>query len=158
MITALALTGHRPDKIGGYSDDVHDRLVYLAVDAFTELQPRSVISGMALGWDQAGAEAAIILDIPLLAYLPFPGQDAKWPPNSRRFYERLLERATRVKECSGPGYDAKKMLYRNVCMVNDCHTLLALWNGSNGGTAHCVSYALKARKPMVNLWQKWITR
>lgn len=121
-----------------------------------ELRPRDVISGMALGWDQACAEAAIVLGIPFYAYIPFVGQENKWPVKSQKFYHILLGRAAGVKECSPAGYDPEKMLYRNVCMVNDCHTLLALWDGSNGGTAHCVNYALKVGKPMINAWQRWV--
>ena len=55
----VAGTGHRPNKLGGYDDDIYQRLVTLAMTYLEETRPKRVISGMALGWDQALAEAAV---------------------------------------------------------------------------------------------------
>lgn len=53
----VAGTGHRPNKLGGYGDDVFERLVALARTYLWHMEPWHVISGMALGWDQALAQA-----------------------------------------------------------------------------------------------------
>ena len=73
----IAATGHRPDKLGGYGSIVADRLFHLAYETLEELAPTLVISGMALGWDMAVAEAAFCLDIPFHAYRPFEGQESQ---------------------------------------------------------------------------------
>ena len=60
----IAGTGHRPDKLGGYSDDVLSKLIKLARTTLFDLKPKKVISGMALGWDMALAYAALALTEP----------------------------------------------------------------------------------------------
>jgi uncharacterized phage-like protein YoqJ len=151
----IAGTGHRPDKLGGYSPHIAKRLIDLASDALRTNQPSTVISGMALGWDMALAEAAINLDIPLHAYIPFDGQEMVWPMTSKLFYRSLLKKAQLVKICSPGGFSRAAMQHRNVCMVNDCDKLLALWDGSNGGTANCLVYATSIKKPYINLWSQF---
>lgn len=40
-------------------------------------------------------------------------------------------------------------------MVDDCDSLLALWDGSSGGTKNCLDYARKKGKPYINLWDRF---
>jgi uncharacterized phage-like protein YoqJ len=53
------------------------------------------------------------------------------------------------------GYAAHKMHVRNKWMVNKCNKVLALWDGSKGGTGNCVSYALSVDRPIENAWKRW---
>ena len=46
-------TGHRPNKLGGYTQAAQLKLYNVAVEVLEELKPTTVISGMAIGWDQA---------------------------------------------------------------------------------------------------------
>lgn len=148
----VAGTGHRPNKLGGYGMPATVRLVDLARDWLEENKPEKVISGMALGWDYALAAAAFDLDIPFIAAVPFEGQDKMWPDESKRNYRALLEEADKVVYVCEPGYAPWKMQKRNEWMVDACDTLLAVWNGTSGGTANCVRYADSKGKPIVNLW------
>jgi hypothetical protein len=75
----LAATGHRPDKLGGYDLSIYRKLVGLAYSYLRKQTPDVVISGMALGWDQAVAEAAVKASTPFIAAIPFRGQESKWP-------------------------------------------------------------------------------
>lgn len=150
----LAGTGHRPDKLGGYGDDIYNRLVALATDSLIRLNPSHVISGMALGWDQALAEAALNLQLPVIAAVPFKDQERMWPASSQNKYHRILDRCT-VQEVCPPGFAAWKMQRRNQWMVDNCDVLLALWNGSTGGTDNCIQYALEKERTIVNLWEVW---
>lgn len=152
----IAGTGHRPDKLGGYSPHIAKQLIDLASDALREHQPSTVISGMALGWDMALAEAAVNLGIPFHAYVPFEGQELVWPMTSKLFYRALLKKAQFVRICSPGGFSRQAMQHRNICMVDACDQLLALWDGSNGGTANCLVYATSVGKPYINLWSKFI--
>ena len=53
------------------------------------------------------------------------------------------------------GYAGWKMQERNKWMVDHCDEVLALWNGTSGGTSNCVAYANKIGKPINNLWEKY---
>jgi uncharacterized phage-like protein YoqJ len=152
----LAGTGHRPDKLGGYNQAVWDRVYKLAYDELKRIRPDVVISGMALGWDQCLAQAAIDHKIPMHAYVPFEGQEKAWLRESQTRYWALRRAATQVKIVCEGDYASWKMGKRNQAMVNDCTHVLALWNGSSGGTANCVYYAKSQRRPIHNCWDKYV--
>lgn len=152
----IAGTGHRPEKLGGYSKQVADRLTDLAVAAIKQLKPSLVISGMALGWDTALAKAAIETKTWLLAAIPFKGQESKWPEQSKMEYCKLIERAHKAIVLFGEGYSPIKMQKRNEWMVDEADMILALWDGSSGGTSNCIEYANRVGKPIRNLWKSWV--
>lgn len=151
----VAVTGHRPDKLGGYSDIATSRLKQFALETLAKYQPSEVITGMALGWDQAIAGAAYALGIPFLAFVPFIGQEGKWPKESQLEYRRLLELAELVYVVSSGGYSSDKMHTRNRAMVDHCDSLIALWNGSVGGTSNCHGYAVVHGRNVINVWPEW---
>ncbi|MFC5511127.1 SLOG family protein [Massilia jejuensis] len=151
----LAGTGHRPDKLGGYGAGVSARLVDLARAALVKHQPDEVISGMALGWDTALALAAIELGIPLTAAVPFEGQERKWRPEQQEQFRAILALATTVAIVSPGGYAVWKMQTRNEWMIDRATGVLALWNGSGGGTGNCIEYARTRQVEIVNLWGAW---
>lgn len=151
----IAATGHRPDKLGGYGDDVADRLRDLAAAHIAERKPISFISGMALGWDMACAEASLGLGVPLIAAIPFKGQEKGWPPDSQKRYHAILGRAARI-ETIAQFPSARAFQRRNEWMVKTATEIVALWNGTNGGTRNCVIYANKRCVPIVNLWERWV--
>ncbi len=151
----VAGTGHRPDKLGGYRRETFEKLVRLCLHALTRLQPVEVISGMALGYDQALAEACVRLRTPFAAYVPFAGQESKWPEDSRRTYELLMAHASRVVVVCEGGYAPWKMQKRNERMFDDCQIVLGLWNGTTGGTGNAVGYGRRIDRPILNLWGRW---
>lgn len=155
MGITIAGTGHRPNKLGGYGDEVYGRLVDLATAALRQHDVGHVIAGGALGWDQALAEAAINLGLDLTLALPFEGFEAKWPAESKQRLTRHIQAAAEVVLVEPPGYAAWKMQSRNRWMVDRCDLLLALWDGSEGGTANCLAYAAQVGKPHRNLWGSW---
>jgi uncharacterized phage-like protein YoqJ len=153
----IVATGHRPSKLGGYEFKVFDALVHLACEYLISLPelPDHGISGMALGWDQAWAQALTEFAIPFTAAVPCDGQDSRWPMRSRTRYHYLLGKAHQiVVVCPGP-YEAWKMERRNRWMVDNADAVVALWNGTSGGTANCVAYAKAQGKTPVNLWAQW---
>ena len=139
----VAFTGHRPDKLGGYKvpNPIYDHVYKQIKTALQELKPDKVISGMALGVDQWAAAIAYKLGIPFLAAIPFDGQESAWPQESQKTF-RLLRRlaSEEVIVCEG-GYAASKMQTRNIWVVDHCDKLIAVWDGSKGGTGNCVEYA-----------------
>jgi uncharacterized phage-like protein YoqJ len=151
----LAATGHRPDKLGGYDAETEKKLIDFAMSTLREHHPSTVISGMAIGWDMAIAMAAIRLKIPFWAYLPFVGQELRWPSTTRLLYHAVLRKAQRTVVCSEGGFSKSAMQVRNMRMVDDCEHIVALWNGSTGGTANCIHYAQGQGRPYTNYWPEW---
>ena len=152
----VAGTGHRPDKLGGYGPRAASVLFDLAFYELKYISPDAVISGMAIGWDQALAAAALHIGVPLWAYVPFRGQEVLWPPSAQRAYKKILNEAESVDYICDPGFAAWKMQERNKAMVDDCTKVLALWDGSAGGTGNCVKYANRQGKPVLNCWSRFL--
>ena len=156
MITA-AFTGHRPERLGGYSPAIEQALYALATATLRTHAPDQVISGMALGWDQAVARAALDLKIPTLAAIPFAGQECVWPAEARARYHALLGRCSARHTVSVSPYSAHKLHLRDQWMVDHSVQLIALWDGlPTGGTYSTVRYAEREGKPVVNVWPAWL--
>lgn len=148
----IAATGHRPEKLGGYSPEAFDRLYRLACWYLMARQPSAVISGLALGWDQAWAKAAIELGIPCHGAVPFEGQQSRWPEESQARYWALRNQCASVTIVCDAGYSARAMQLRNIWMVGHCNLVCALWDGTAGGTANCVKYAQKVGRAVENIY------
>lgn len=149
----VAVTGHRPNKLGGYKPNpVQDRVrasIRKCILAYKEAYPDLVmITGMALGVDQWVAEICIDLGVPFWAAIPFAGQELAWPKPSQDHYRKLLAKAAEVTVVCEGGYELYKMQVRNEWMVDRCRELMAVWDGTQGGTGNCVNYAQKVQKPM----------
>lgn len=156
----LAGTGHRPEKLligsrSAFHPQVFLRVVDLARAALERQRPSRVISGMALGWDTALAVAATELGIPFDAYVPFEGQESRWPAAARHRYHEILACAARVVVVCPGGYSREKLQRRNERMVDDADHLLALWSGAPGGTRDCLVYAELRGRTHDNLWRHW---
>ncbi|HWG89118.1 MAG TPA: SLOG family protein [Candidatus Acidoferrales bacterium] len=157
-MTTYAGTGHRPDKLGGYTKEAFGRLVLVAAHWMKSLNDPDlkIISGMALGWDQALAMAAIYTNTPFIAAVPFEGQCSVWPKESKFKYTRILDRAAEIHVVSDGGYSSHKMQVRNEWMVDHSDAVVAMFNGTAGGTANCVAYAEGVHKPIINLYPEWL--
>lgn len=153
----VAGTGHRPNDLPcKYSDQhpwkkaVTNNLYAYLLDLF----PNFIISGMALGWDMWLAEAAYDMKIPLLAYIPFRGQELRWSRGSQLLYQKLLRYSDKIKFAANH-FSIKAYQERNELMVNDCDTLLALHSGKeHGGTWNCLEYCKTkfSKKEIINFW------
>ena len=149
----LAFTGHRPNKLGGYSLDNPLKLKIESKirEELIRIDPVCCISGMALGVDQWAAQACVDLEIPFIAAVPFEGQECKWPNYQQDTYYYLLSKAAKTIIVSDGGYAAYKMQVRNKWMVDRADKILAVWDGSSGGTANCVQYAESLNKEIIRI-------
>lgn len=141
---SIAVTGHRPDKLGGYNNVEGFKAIRRHMRAFLLEAPEGeieLISGGALGIDLLWMQTGILIDFPVIAALPFPGYDSRWPDASRREYEKWLDKCREVRYICEAGYHPAKMQTRNEWMVQQADSLVAYWNGSAGGTCNCVAYA-----------------
>lgn len=151
----IAATGHRPNKLGGYGSDAFNKLCELAKSYLRETNPDGVISGLALGWDQAWALGAMELNIPVHGASPFEGQESQWPQSSQDLFRKIVAECSSMTYVCDPGYAAWKMQKRNEWMVERCHRVAALWDGSSGGTGNCVKFAQSFPRDIDNLWSRW---
>jgi uncharacterized phage-like protein YoqJ len=147
----FAFTGHRPNKLGGYRDEVLQGLVKFAKEKLQEAKPGHCITGMALGWDTAVAIACVDLGIPWTAAVPFPGQQSIWPLDDQVRWTELIRKAT-VVEFVSEEYSVSNLQKRNEWMVDHGDYVIALHDGSTGGTYNCIKYAKKVKKPVINWW------
>lgn len=149
----VAFTGHRPQKLGGYNipNPIYDFVKKQINQVLTELSPKTVISGMALGVDQWAAEICIDLQIPFIAAIPFIGQENYWPEESRKRYSDLLAHAESIECINNGGFASWKMQTRNVWMVDNSDVLVAVFDGTPGGTKNCFDYAEGKGKKIIRI-------
>jgi uncharacterized phage-like protein YoqJ len=150
-MTILAFTGHRPNKLGGYKlpNPTYMKVCQQIESIILELKPLKIISGMALGVDQWAAFIAIKLGVPFIAAVPFKKQESKWPIDSQRIFNQLIQKAEEVILVSPGEYSVHKMQIRNEWMVDNCDQLVAVWDGTAGGTANCINYAKSKNKNII---------
>lgn len=130
------------------------RLRQLMREHLERLAPEKTFSGMALGIDQDFVSVCIDLKIPFVAAVPFVEQPSTWPEASQRLYYALLDKAAQIVYVCEPGYASWKMQKRNEWMVDQIGadgTVLAIWDGSPGGTGNCVKYAKRLDRQIARI-------
>jgi len=142
----VAGTGHR------FIDFPERAVVSSIASELCMMGVRKVISGMALGWDMALAEASVSIGVPFVAAVPFPAQAERWPNDQQARWASLLRQAAEVVYIL-PYTAVSAYERRNRWMIDRADRVLAYWDGSlNGGTSNGVRYADKKRVPITNLW------
>jgi uncharacterized phage-like protein YoqJ len=150
----IAITGHRPQSIDGdftCSSPDWQWIRQNLTETFTKVNPKRVITGMALGVDTVAAEVALAMQIPYVAAIPFPGQELKWNKEAQDHYHTLLAWAEDVVTVDKGPYHPMLMDKRNKYMVDNADLVVAVWNGWKGGTRNCVEYALRQQVPVWRL-------
>jgi ribonuclease HI/uncharacterized phage-like protein YoqJ len=134
----LVVVGLRPPSLGGYesnpvADGVKSRLAAV-LEAKASLNPDLVVlTGLGLGAEQLGAEAAASVGIGYVGVLPFPGQDSVWPPASRERYATLLAGAasTVLMQQSAPENKQKAgaaLARRDAWLARNSSEALVVWD------------------------------
>lgn len=158
----LSTTGHRPNRLpGGYNNEspqnvaIKDEFKKIIEGHLKDGKDVVCLSGMAIGVDTLFAIATLELRdiykdrLQLFSIVPFKGQEKRWPQHSQDFYNLILEYADTVRILYDH-YSNYALLKRNEYLVDNCDTLIAIWDGKeNGGTYHAVSYAYKEEKDVI---------
>lgn len=163
----IAITGHRPNKLGNEYDGkgaistalrakLERTLFSIAIVDISD--PPMLITGMALGVDMLWAELAIDLGYKFIAAIPCIGQERMWPIASRERYYHILSSSLCTKHLvhNGP-YNNSCMQRRNVWMVDNCDLLISVWDGSAGGTANCTNYATTRKRTIIRIDPRLLT-
>lgn len=149
--TAVAFTGHRS------YDGRADRALAAAVAELWQRGFRTFLTGMAVGFDLAAAEAVLRLrdagaGLTLVCAVPFPGQARRYPSADRLRYDAVLARADRTLVVA-PHYRPDCYMRRNDLLVAESSLLLAWYDGSPSGTRYTVRRAQRCGVEVVNLWR-----
>lgn len=159
----IAITGHRPNKLGNdynltsplilsIKQQIIDTLDEQKFKGGVDINNLTLITGMALGIDTLFAKIAIENNIPFIAAIPCAGQSSMWPAKSKQIYQDIVNHPLCTKEwISTLPYSPQLMQQRNKWMVDNCDLLIAVWDGTSGGTANCIKYANSINREIVRI-------
>ena len=161
MSKVCCFTGHRPQSLpwrfredDPRCRDLKQRLFEAMINAVAEEGVRKFLSGMALGTDIWAAEKVLRLreelPITLTCVLPCRDQDARWSEEAKRRYAAVLEQCDE-KILLQESYTPDCFNRRNRYMVDHSQLLLAVHDGSPGGTRYTIEYALRQRRDVLVL-------
>jgi ribonuclease HI/uncharacterized phage-like protein YoqJ len=136
---ALVVLGHKPTELGGYDDNplaaaVRSRLREI-FEAQAQLHPDLVVlSGLRLGAEMLGAEAALEAGVPFVAVLPYPDPQSVWPAASQATFEHLLARAREVVTLQKRAPDSKQQAgaalgRRDAWLARNASEAVLVWDG-----------------------------
>lgn len=166
----ICFTGHRPDKLGGYDWNTpkNQKIMKALKDKIYEVvgdDDVHFICGGALGIDQMAFDICKKfrdedLSVTIEMAIPFATQACKWSYESAKQYEIQKSQADictyvdkvnkyKVKGYQEDVYYIAKMQKRNEYMVDNADIVIAVWDGTSGGTGNCVRYAKKQNKNII---------
>ncbi|MGH9000199.1 MAG: RNase H family protein [Acidimicrobiia bacterium] len=137
----VGVFGHRPTELGGYGENlfaasVRRRLADILA-AKREMHPDlAVLSGLALGAEQLGAEAAAEAGVPYVAVQPYPEPDRLWPRSSRDSYAKLVASAERTVLLEKKSPESKQqagqaLARRDAWLARAVDEAVVVWDGSD---------------------------
>jgi ribonuclease HI len=97
----LVVLGHRPPELGGYDEnpvaETVRRQLHEILVAKSQVEPDlALVTGLLLGAETLGAEAARDADVPYIVVLPYPDPERQWPRESQHRFATLVDGALDV--------------------------------------------------------------
>jgi uncharacterized phage-like protein YoqJ len=145
----LGVSGHRalysfPNSTRGVVRDKSRAII-------EELAPKTVFTGLALGYDTVIADLCIEMRIPFVGAVPFRGQEEYWSAHDRKHYNDLLAKAERVEVISRSGWANWKFQVRNQWLVDNSDMMLFFYSGAASGTKNAFDYANKTGRKYIRI-------
>lgn len=145
-------TGHRIDKLPWGGNEFDPQCTALKQSMTREISSlyqqgfRHFISGMAMGCDLYFAEAVLSLreqhpGLSLEGAVPCPTQADRWPEALRRRWRDILDRCD-LETVVQQNYNRFCMFRRDRYMVDRSSAILAVFDGTPGGTQYTLNYAM----------------
>jgi ribonuclease HI len=137
----VMVLGPRPPGLGGYGDNpvaagVRRKLVEILTGLRTVHPDLVVLTGLGLGAEQLGADAAVDAGVPYGAVLAFPDPDDVWPAESKSRFRRLVDGAVGVKVVA-PGKPTTKQAAgiaigrRDDWLAGRADGAIVVWDGAD---------------------------
>lgn len=148
-MSTVSFTGHRT-----YDGSAAARLRTVVAELY-QRGYRQFLSGMAVGFDLAAAEAVLALretcpGLRLVAVVPFEGQESRFSAADRERYARVLAVADkRIVVCRC--YRRDCYARRNDFLIDHASVVVAWYDGSAGGTRYTVLRARRCGLEVENL-------
>ncbi len=145
-------TGHRPGKMNLSELEVRKRLENAILQAIQDGYT-SFISGMAAGVDVIAAEIILRLrtenpKLKLVCAMPYRGFGRHWKDGWSERMQNVLAQADEVEYvCDTRSRSSYQR--RNEFMVDHSSRVIALYNGTKGGTKNTIDYAHKKGVPCI---------
>lgn len=144
-------TGHRPEKCRGSEAYLREQLALKIKDAIKEGYT-AFITGMASGVDTWAAEEVLKIkaergEIKLICAVPFHGVEKNRTPEQQESFRSILSKADEVAYICQK-YRRWCFYARNEWMVDRASRVIAVFNGTRGGTEHTVNYAKKKERTL----------
>jgi ribonuclease HI/uncharacterized phage-like protein YoqJ len=157
----LVVTGIKPPALGGYDDPpaakaVRDQLTDILAAKAT-LQPDLVVmTGLGLGAEQLGAQAAIEAGVPFVAVLAFPDQDQPWSSAGRTLFASLLERAAGTVLLQRNAPESRQaaggaLARRDAWLARHAAEAVVVWDGQDPAVGRLVG-SLRDHVGEENVW------
>jgi uncharacterized phage-like protein YoqJ len=137
----LVIGGHRPPELGGYDDnpvatEVQRRLTEILAAKNELHDDLFVVTGLGLGAEQLGAQAAVAAGVPFVAVLPYPDQESVWPRSSQAAYRALLDQAARTVLLQGSAPESRPraggaLARRNGFLARHADEAVVVWDGAD---------------------------
>jgi len=140
-VRKIAIVGHRPPEIGGYeknptADGLRRHIKEILVAKASIFDEVAVLTGLQLGTETLGAEAAIEAGVPFIAVLAFPDPSARWPKAAQKHFDELIDQAIDVvvlanQVPSSPAQVAKAFAKRDRWLQTEAAEAVVVWDGSH---------------------------
>lgn len=143
---SCCFTGHRPDKLQTPEAIVIKQLDSAIQNAINNGYS-TFITGMAKGVDIWAAELVLNYrcnypQIELVCAVPYRGFGLHWDKEWTKRFSQIIQQADAVHYiCPKFSYGAYQM--RNIWMIDHSALVIAVYNGSSGGTRNTIAYAQK---------------
>ncbi|MHB1534221.1 MAG: ribonuclease H family protein [Acidimicrobiales bacterium] len=144
----VAVSGLRPVELGGYAENAvaaatRERLAAILAGQGQLHPDLQVLTGLGLGAESLGAEAAAQVGIPFVAVLAYPEPDAPWPAEARRRFAHLAEKAAAVITLQGRRPDSKQaagaaLARRDAWLARHAAEAIVVWDGEDRAVGRLV--------------------
>ena len=162
----VSFTGHRPDKISDWAHNPESveqtirRAVAEEIVRQNEEGAEEFISGMAPGFDLWAADEVLRLrqsgqitpSTKLILAIPYPHFERSFDASHHQLYHRIVEQAD-VTIYVSPRYHKGCYAMRNDFLAERADTLIAYYEGTEGGTRYTLRKAMARGCRCVNLLQ-----
>ena len=137
----VAVLGHRPTELGGYDDNLFSARVRVKLGEILAAKAAItddlvVVSGLRLGAEMLGAEAALELDLPLVVVLPYPDPESVWPTVSQARFRDVRDRASEVVQLQKKAPTSKQqagaaLARRDAWIARHAAEAVLVWDGQD---------------------------